>query len=179
MSLFFNMLSWLVLTFLPRRRCLLISWLKSLSAVILEPPKNKVSHCFHCFCISLPWSDGTGCHGLVFWILNFKPLSSFTFLKRLFSSSLLSAVRVVPSAYLRLLIFLPAILIPACASSSPAFLMMYSAYELNNLDDTGEGIGEPLQYSCLENPMNSMPSMRRGRVGHYKFLFRDFEYHNI
>ena len=67
---------------------------------------------------------------LVFWILSFKPtfsLSSFTFIKRLFNSSLLSALRVVSSAYLRLLIFLPAILIPACVSSSPAFLMMYSA----------------------------------------------------
>ena len=66
----------------------------------------------------------------VFWMLSFKPtllLSSFTFVKRLFSSSLLSAIRVVSSAYLRLLIFLPAILIPACASSSPEFLMMYSA----------------------------------------------------
>ena len=54
-------------------------------------------------------------------MLSFKPtfsLSSFTFIKRLFSSSSLSAIRVVPSAYLRLLIFLPAILIPACASSS-------------------------------------------------------------
>ena len=73
---------------------------------------------------------------LVFWILSFKPtfsLSSFTFIKRLFSSSSLSAVRVVSSAYLRLLIFLPAILIPACASSSPAFLMMYSAYILGLL----------------------------------------------
>ena len=58
-------------------------------------------------------------------------LSSFTFIKRLVSSSLLSAIRVVSSAYLRLLIFLPAILIPACASSSPVFLMMYSAYKLN------------------------------------------------
>ena len=65
---------------------------------------------------------------------SFKPtfsLSSFTFIKRLFSSSLLFVIRVVSSAYLRLLIFLPAILIPACASSSPAFLMMYSAYKLN------------------------------------------------
>ena len=53
--------------------------------------------------------------------------STFTFIKRLFSSSSLSAIRVVSSAYLRLLIFLPAILIPACVSSSPAFLMMYSA----------------------------------------------------
>ena len=49
------------------------------------------------------------------------------FIKRLFSSSSLSAISVVSSAYLRLLIFLPAILIPACASSSPAFFMMYSA----------------------------------------------------
>ena len=67
-------------------------------------------------------------------LLSFKPsfsLSSFTFIKRLFSSSSLSAVRLVSSAYLRLLIFLPAILIPACASSSPAFLMIYSAYKLN------------------------------------------------
>ena len=49
-----------------------------------------------------------------------------------FSSSSLSAIRVMSSAFLRLLIFLPAILIPACASSSPSFLMMYSAYRLNN-----------------------------------------------
>ena len=58
-------------------------------------------------------------------MLSFKPtfsLSSFTFIKRLFSFSL-SAIRVVSSAYLRLLIFLLAVLIPACASSSPAFLM--------------------------------------------------------
>ena len=61
----------------------------------------------------------------VFWMLSFKPafsLSSFTFIKRLFSSFSFSAIRVVSSAYLRLLIFLLAILIPACASSSPGFL---------------------------------------------------------
>ena len=52
---------------------------------------------------------------------------------------------------MRLLIFLPAILISACASSSPAFLMMYSAYKLNK---HGEGNGNPLQYSCLENPVD-------------------------
>ena len=46
MSLLFNMLYWLVITFLPRSKCLLISWLQSPSAVILEPPKNKVSNCF-------------------------------------------------------------------------------------------------------------------------------------
>ena len=53
MSLLFNMLSRLVITFLPRRKCLLISWLKSTSAVILEP-QYKVCHCFHCFPIYLP-----------------------------------------------------------------------------------------------------------------------------
>ena len=95
-------------------------------------PQNKVSYYFHCFPIYLPWSDGTRCHNLRFLKDELKPtfsLSSFIFIKRLLSSSSLSAIRVVSSAYLRLLIFCLAILIPACASSSPAFLMMYSAYK--------------------------------------------------
>ena len=66
MSLLFKMLSTLVMIFLPRSKCLLISWLQSPTAVILEPPQNKVWHCFHCFRIYLPWSDGTGCHDLSF-----------------------------------------------------------------------------------------------------------------
>ena len=66
MSLLFNMLSRLVITFLPRSKCLLISWLQSPSAVILEPLKNKVWHCFHRFPIYFPWSDGTSCHDLRF-----------------------------------------------------------------------------------------------------------------
>ena len=50
-----NMLSKLVIAFLPRSKYHLISWLQSLSAVILEPlPKNKICHCFHCFLIYLP-----------------------------------------------------------------------------------------------------------------------------
>ena len=65
MSLIFNMLSRMVIAFLPRSKCLLISWLQSSSAVILEP-KKIVSHCFHCFPIYLPCSDGTGCHDLSF-----------------------------------------------------------------------------------------------------------------
>ena len=132
---------------------------------------------------------------LVFWMLSFKStfsLSSFTFIKRLFSSSSLSAIRMVSSAYLRLLIFLLAILIPACASSSPACLLMYSAFRRRQWHPTpvllpgkshgwrslvgcspwgreesdtterllfhfslsciGEGNGNPLQCSCLENP---------------------------
>ena len=75
---------------------------------------------------------------LAFWMLSFKPTFSlffFTFIKRLLSSSLFSAIKVVSSAYLRLLIFLPEILIPAYASSSPVFLMMYSAYKLNKQGD--------------------------------------------
>ena len=66
MSLFFNMLSRLVITFLPRSKRLLISWLQSPSVVILEPPKNKIWLCFHCFPIYFPWSDGTRCHDLCF-----------------------------------------------------------------------------------------------------------------
>ena len=69
MSLLLNMLSRLVITFLPRSKRLLISWLQSPSAVILEPPENKVWHCFHCFPISFPWSDGTRCHDLC-WALS-------------------------------------------------------------------------------------------------------------
>ena len=67
-SLLFNVLSRFVITFLPRSKRLLISWLQSPSAVILEPRKI-VSHCFP---IYLPWSDGTRCHNLSFWMLSFK-----------------------------------------------------------------------------------------------------------
>ena len=173
MSLLFNMLSWLVIAFLPRSKCLLISWLHSPSAVILKPQKTKsltvsivsptichevlepdamilvflmlrfffISFLFYHFiatnpspstlvhtcCHVTPWT--AACRLLCPWtfpgrMLSFKPtfsLSSFTSIKRLFSCSLLSAIRVVSSAYLRLLMFLLAILIPACAPSSPAF----------------------------------------------------------
>ena len=139
MSLLFNMLSRLVIAFLPRSQHLLISWLKSPSAVILEPPKIKsliVSIVSLSIC-----HEVMGPHAmiLVSWTLSFKSafsLSSvFTFIKRLFSSSLLSAIRVVSSAYLRLLIFLLAILIPAYALSSLAFCMVNSAYNLNKQGD--------------------------------------------
>ena len=56
--LLFNMLSMLVILFLPRSKCILISWLQLPSAVIVEP-KKIVCHCFHCFPIYLQWSDGT------------------------------------------------------------------------------------------------------------------------
>ena len=138
MSLLFNTLSRLVIAFLPRSKHLLISWLQSQSAVILEPRKIKsafVSTVSPSICHEVMGPDAMI---LVVWMLSFKPpfsLSSFTFIKRFFRSSSLSAIRVVSSAYLRSLIFLLAILIPACASTSPAFHMMYSAYKLNKQGD--------------------------------------------
>ena len=129
MYLLFNMLSSLVITFLPRSKCLLISRLQSPSAVILET-KKIVSHCFHCFPSICHELMGLDAMIFIFGMLSFKTaflLSSFTFIKRLFSS-LLSSIRVVS---LRLLIFLPALLIPACASSSPAFHMMYKSLHIS------------------------------------------------
>ena len=134
-SLLFNMLSRFVIAFLLRSKCLLISWQQSQSTVILEHKKIKSVTVAIFFPIYLPWSDWIRCCILVFWMLSFKPafsLSSFTFIKRFFSSSSFSAIRVVSSVYLKLWIFLLEILIPACASSSPVFLMMYSAYKLNS-----------------------------------------------
>ena len=107
MSLLFNTLPRLVITFLSRSKRLLISWPQSPPAVILEPRQIKSA--------TVPTVSPSICHevmGLdamifIFWMLSFKPtfsLSSFTFIKRLFSSSSLSAIRVVSSAYLRLLI---------------------------------------------------------------------------
>ena len=71
MSLLFNLLSRWVITFPPRSKRLLISWLQSPSAVIFGGHENKVYHCFHCFPMYLPWSDGTGCHDLSFLNVEF------------------------------------------------------------------------------------------------------------
>ena len=132
------MLSSLVIAFLPRSKCLLILWLQSPSRVILEPKKIK-SVTVSIVSLSIYHEVmGPDARILVFWMLSFKPafsLSSFTFIKRFFSSSSFSAIRLVSFAYLWLLIFLPAILIPACASSYLAFLMVYSAYMLNKQGD--------------------------------------------
>ena len=118
-------------------------------------------------------------------MLSFKPTfsRSFTFLKRLFSSFLLSAIRVVSFAYLRLLIFLPTILIPACASCSPAFHVMYSAYKLNK---QGDNIVLTYSFSYLEPVCCSMSSsnccfltyiqvfQEAGQVVWYSHLFQNF-----
>ena len=159
MFLLFNMLSRLVITFLPGSKHLLISWLQSPSAVILKPPKIKVWHVSTISKSIYHEVMGPDTMILLFWMLSFKPtfsLSSFTFFKRLFSSSSLSAIRVVSSAYLRLLIFLLATLTPACVSSSPVFLLMYSAYKLNKQGDNIQPWCTPFFY--LEPVYFSMSS---------------------
>ena len=102
---------------------------------------NKICHCFHfppSVCHKVMWPDAMIWHtSLECWVLSqlfHSPLSPS--IKRAFIFSSLSAIKVVSSAYLRLLIFLPAILIPACDSSSLVFHMMYSAYKLNKQGDS-------------------------------------------
>jgi len=114
MFLLFNMLSRFVIAFLPRSK-----YLNFMAAVTIcsnfEAQGNQICPCFHFFSFHLPWSDGVYAMILVFWMLSFKPvflLSSFILIKRLFSSSLLSVIRVVSPAYLKLLIFLLRTLIP-------------------------------------------------------------------
>ena len=130
MLLLLNTLSRFVITFLPRSKCL-----NFMAAVTIcrdfGAQENKVCHCFHFFPFYLPQSDGARCHNLSFFLmLSLKPAFSpsfFTFIKRLFSSSSFSAIKVVSSPYLRLLVFLLAILIPVCDSFGLAFRIMYSA----------------------------------------------------
>ena len=134
MFLLFNILSRLVIIFFQEASCFQFHGCSHHLQWFWSPPKMKS--------VTVSTVSPSICHEVmgpdvmifVFWMLSFKTtfsLSSFSFIKRLFSSSSPSAIRVVSSAYLRLLIFLLAILIPACASSSPPFLMMYSAYKLN------------------------------------------------
>ena len=130
MSLLFNTLSRFVIAFLKRSKNLFILWLQSPFKVILKPKKMKsiiVSTFCPSICYEVMRADAMI---FIFWMLNLKPafsLSSFTFIRRLFGSSLLSAIKVVSSAYLRLLILFLAMLILACESSSPAFHLMHSA----------------------------------------------------
>ena len=147
MSLLFNSLSRVLLAFLPKSNHLLISWLQSPLTVILEPKKRKsvtASSFSPSICHEVMGPDDMM---LVFLILSFKPvfsLYSFTLIKRLFSSSSLSAIRVVSSAYPRLLMFLLPILIPACNSSSLVFLMMCSTHRLNKQGESRQPYCTPL-----------------------------------
>ena len=129
LSLLFNMLFRFVIAFLPRSKHLLMSWLQLPSTIILEPKRRK-SVTTSTFPLSISHKVmEPDAMILVIWMFSFKPdfsLSYFTFIKSLLTSSLLSAIKVESSAYLRLLIYLLAILIPACNSSNQAFHIMYS-----------------------------------------------------
>ena len=140
-----------------------ISWLHSQSAVVFEPKKIKsvtASNFSPSICHEVMVPDTMI---LGFWILSFKPafsLSYFTLSKRLFCSSSLSANRVVLTEYLSLLIFLLAILIPACDSSCSAFSMMHTAYKLNKQGDIQPchnpfPIWNPSFVSCLVQTVSS------------------------
>ena len=180
------MLSRFVIALLPRSKRLLISWLQLLSTVIWSR-ENKMCHCFH---FSPPI-----CHKVmgpdamiwVFWMLSFKPsfsLSSFALIKGLFSFSLLSAIRVVSSAYLRLLMFLLAILILACDSSSLAFHMMYSTYKSSKQGDSVQPWHtlfpsfEPDHFPMSGSNYCFMTcvlvSQEVGKVVWYPYLFKNF-----
>ena len=113
-------------------------------------------------------------------MLNFKPtfsLSSFTFINRLFSSSSLSAIRVVSSAYLRLLIFLLEIFIPVCVSSNPEFLMMYSAYKLNKQADNIQPCHTP--FPIWDQSIVPCPVLTVASWPAYRYLRRQVKWSGI
>ena len=136
--LLFSMLSRFLIAIFPRSKCRLISWLQPLYEVIWEPEKIKL--------VTVSIVSPSICHEVmkldamifVLWTVSFKSgfsLSSFTFIKRFFGSSSLSATMVVSSACLKSLTFLLAILIPARASTGLVFCMMYSAHKLKKHGD--------------------------------------------
>ena len=138
MFLLLKMLSRFIITFLPRSKRLHFMAIVTVYSDF-GSQENKICHWFY-------FSPQSICHDvmglvamiLVFWMFSFKPvfsLSSFTLIKKLFSSSSLSAIRVVSSAYLRLSIFLLGIFIPAWDSYSLTFHIMYSAFMLNKQGD--------------------------------------------
>ena len=135
-----------------------------------EVQENEIWHCFHIFpiCHEVIELDAMT---LVLWMLSFRSafsLSSFTFIKRLCSSSSLSAIKVVSSACLRLLIFLLAILIPACDSSSPAFHMMYSLCMLNKQGDNIQSWRTP--FPILNQTIVSRPVLSTASCPAYMIL---------
>ena len=137
--------------------------------MILEPQKIKsvtVSILAPSICHEVMGSDAMI---LVFWMFSLKPafsISSFTFIMRLFSSSSLSVIRVVSCAYLRLLIFLQVILIPASVSPSSTFHMRYCAYKLNRQGDNTQPWPTPFPVlnqsivPCLVLTVASWPAYR-------------------
>ena len=179
MFLIFNVLPRLAIAFLPRSKCLLILCCSHHLQWFLEPKKIKsvtISIDFPSICHEVMGPDAMI---FIFRMLSFKSdfsLSSLTFINRLLNFSSLSAIRVVSSAYLKLLIFLLAVLIPACASSSLAFLMMYSPYKLNKQGDNIQPWSNPFHtlkqsVPCPILTVDSWPT--------YRFLRRQVRWSGI
>ena len=148
--------------------------------------ENKVCHCFCCFPIYLPWNDGTRCHdfsflNVEFWGRFFTLL--FHSLQEALQFLFAFCLRVVSSAYLRLLIFLPEISILACASSRLTFRTMYSAYKLNKQGDNIQPWRTPFpiwNQSCSMSGSNCwfltciQVSQGAGKVVWYPHLVKNF-----
>ena len=180
-SLLFNTLSRFIIAFLSKSK-----HLHFMAAVTVcsdfGAQENKISHCFHS-----PRPPLSICHevmGLdamifIFWMLFFASFSlfSFTLLKRLFISSSLSAIRVVSSACLKLLLFLSAILVPACDSSSPEFCMIYSAYKLNKQGDSMQAWHTP--FPILNQSIVPCPILTVAFWPTYRFLRRQVRWSGI
>ena len=145
-----------------------------------QKKKKKICHCFHCPpCICHEFM-GPDAMIFIFWMLSFKPyfsLFSFTFIKRLFGSSSLSALKVVSYAYLRLLVFLLVILIPACELSSPAFHMMYSACKLNKQGDNIQPCRTP--FPLLNQSIVPCPILTVASSPPHRFLRRQVRWCGI
>ena len=142
--------------------------------------EKKICHCFYIFPFYFPWNDGIRCYDLSFWMLSFKPtfsFFSFTLIKSLFNSSSLSAIKVMLSAYLRLLIFLLAILIPACNSSSPAFYFMSSVYKLNKQDENIQPCHTPFSILNQSFVPYNVPTVASWPI--YRFLRRQVRWSAI
>ena len=164
-SLLFNTLSRFAEAFLRRSN---LSWFLQWFWAHEEELHHYV-HIFPSICHEVMVPDAT----ILDFLFSFKPalsLSSFTLIKMLFSSSSLSVIRVISSAHLRLLMFLLPILIPACNSSSPTFLMMYSAYRLNKQGDRRQPCRTP--FSILNQSVVPYRVLTAASWPAYSFLRR-------
>ena len=169
-SLFFNMLSGLVIAFLTRSKHLLISWLQSTSQWFWRPT-NGSCHWFHVFLFYLPWNDRTRCHDLSFWML-FHSFLSLSSIGSFFPLDFLP----LEWYHLHILTFLPAVLIPAHKLSSPAFHMMYSAYKLNKQSDNTQPCCTPFP---ILNQSVPCPVLTFASWPTYRFLRRQVRWSGI
>ena len=156
MSLILNMLSRLIIAFLPMSNSLLISWLRSPSQWFCRP-QNKVCHCFHCFSVYLPCSNRTRCQDLSISHQE-ASISSYLYLSegrqnenhshRKLTKLITWTIALCNSMKIWAM---------PCWATQDRWVMVESS---GKTWSTGEGKGKPLQYSCLEKPMNSMKRQR-------------------